>query len=97
MCFVKWLSPWFERLGGLFDKAQRDAEFAAELETHLQFHIEDNLHAGMTPEAARREVLIKLGGLEQTKELYRDRRGFPLLESFSNDLRFGLRMLRKNV
>src|SRR5438876_5428331 len=66
---------WFERLGGLFHKAQREAELAAELESHLQLHVEDNLRAGMTREAARRDALAKLGGVEQTKERYRDRRG----------------------
>ena len=86
----------FARLCGLFHKAQRDADFAAELEGHLQFHIEDNLRAGMTPEAARREALIKLGGLEQTKEFYRDRHGIPFLEFFWHDLRFGARLLAKD-
>lgn len=87
---------WFQRLRGLFHKARRDAEFAAELEGHLQLHVEDNLRAGMTPEAARREALIKLGGLEQTKELFRDRRGIPFLEFFWHDLRFAARLLAKD-
>jgi hypothetical protein len=87
---------WFRRLAGLLRKGQRDAEFAAELEGHLQFHIEDNLRAGMTPEAARREALIRLGGIEQTKELYRNRRGIPFLEFFWHDLRFGARLLAKD-
>src|SRR5439155_17781293 len=73
-----------------------DAEFAAELDSHLQLHIEDNLRSGMTPEAARRDALMKLGGVEQTKENYRDRRGLPILESLLQDIRYGSRMLRKN-
>ena len=87
---------WFERLGGLFHKAQREAELAAELESHLQLHVEDNLRAGMTPEAARRDALAKLGGVEQTKERYRDRRGLPFLETALQDLRFSLRTLGKS-
>jgi predicted permease len=86
----------FQRLGGLFHKAQRDAEFAAELESHLQLHVEDNLRAGMTPEAARRDALIRLGGLDQAKELYRDRRSLALLETTLQDCRYALRLLRKN-
>ena len=39
---------------------------------------------------------MKLGGVEQTKENYRERRGLPLVEIFLQDLRFGARMLRKN-
>lgn len=87
---------WFRRFAGLFRKRQRDAQFELELESHLQFHIEDNLRRGMTPVAARREALMKLGGLEQTKENYRDRRGLPLLDPFLRDFRFALRMLRKS-
>ena len=87
---------WFERLGGLFHKGHSDTEFAAELESHLQLHIDDNLRAGMTPAAARREAILKLGGLEQTKENYRDRLGLPFLETTLQDLLFAFRMLRKS-
>src|ERR1700719_3545554 len=90
------LQAWLLRFRGLFNKEIRDRELADEIESHLQFHIEDNLRAGMTPEEARRYALIKLGGVDQTKEKYRDRRGFPWLESLGQDVRFGLRMLHKN-
>src|SRR5437867_13380151 len=91
----KSLRAWFQRLSDLFRKPQRDAEFIAELESHLQLHIEDNLRAGMTPEAARRDALITLGGIEQTKERYRDRRSLSVLEALLHDWRFGFRMLLK--
>jgi predicted permease len=84
------------RLGSLFHKRRDEQELAEELESHLQMHIEDNLRAGLTPQEARRQALIKLGGLEQTKELCRDRRGLPFLETFLQDLRYGARMLAKN-
>ena len=84
------------RLMELFRKGSREREFSAEMESHLHLHIEDNLRAGMNPEEARRQALIKLGGLEQTKELYRDRRSLPLVETFFQDLRYALRMLLKN-
>jgi predicted permease len=84
------------RLGGLLGKEPRERELADEMESHLQLHIEDNLRAGMSPAQARREAIMKLGGVEQTKEHYRERRGLPLLEVFFQDLRFGARMLRKN-
>jgi putative ABC transport system permease protein len=93
---MRWLHAWFRRLVAIFHKPQRDAELAAELESHLQFHMEDNLRNGMTHDAARRDALLKLGGLEQTKEIYRDQRGLPFLESVLTDLRFGGRMLRKS-
>ena len=93
---MRYLRAWFKRLGGLFNRELRERELSAELESHLQLHIEDNLRAGMSAEEARRQALIKLGGLEQTKEAYRERRGLPVLETFLQDLRFAARMLRKN-
>jgi predicted permease len=90
------LRAWFFRLSGLFNRERRDREFAEEIESHLQMHIEDNVRSGMTPQEARRRALIKLGGIEQTKENYRDRRGLPLLETLMQDVRYGIRMLRKN-
>jgi putative ABC transport system permease protein len=90
------LRAWLLRLSGLFQKQRRDSELADELESHLAMHIEDNVRAGMSADEARRAALLKLGGVEQTKENYRERGGLPVLESLLQDLRFGLRMLQKN-
>jgi putative ABC transport system permease protein len=84
------------RFGGLFNKQRKDRELDDEIESHLQMHIDDNLRSGMTDEEARRQAMIKLGGIESTKEAYRDQRGLPLLEVLWKDIRYGLRMLRKN-
>ncbi len=84
------------RMGGLFRKDQHDADFSSEMESHLRMHIEENLRAGMSPEEARRQALIKLGGVEQAKEMVRERRGLPMLEVLLQDLRFGARTLSKN-
>jgi predicted permease len=93
---MRQLRAWLLRLSGQFKKDFRERELSAEMESHLELHIDDNLRAGMTPAQARREAIMKLGGVEQTKENYRERRGLPLLEVFLQDLRFGARMLRKN-
>ena len=94
---MSYLRAWFVRLGALFNKKFGERDLSAEMESHLQLHIEDNLRAGMNAEEARRQALIKLGGIEQTKEAYRDRKGLPMLETFLQDLRFAARMLRKNL
>lgn len=73
-----------------------DDDFSRELESHLSMHIEENLRRGMTPAEARRQALIKLGGIAQTQEAVRDRRTLPFLETFFADLRFAERLLRKN-
>ena len=93
---MRHVRAWFFRLAGLFCKETSDRELTAEMESHVQLHIEENLRAGMSAEQARRLALIKLGGIEQTKEAYRERKGLPMLETFLQDLRFAARMLGKN-
>lgn len=93
---MKRLRVWILRLAGAFSKERRDREFADEIESHLQMHIEDNLRSGMTPEQARRDALLKLGGVELTKQAYRDGGTIPFLENLLQDLRFAIRQLRKN-
>src|SRR5579862_45116 len=84
------------RLASLFVGRRHEQEMSDEFESHLQMLIEDNVRAGMTPEEARRQALIKLGGMDQAKENYRDRRRLPMLETLWQDIRYGTRMLRKN-
>jgi putative ABC transport system permease protein len=84
------------RFGGLFNKRQKDRDLDEELESHIQLSIEDHLRAGLTVEEARRQALIKLGGIECTKESYRDQNGLPILDTFLQDIRYGARQLRKN-
>jgi predicted permease len=85
---------FFQRLRNLFQNPQHERDLDAELSSHLQFHIDDNLRRGMTPQAARRDALLRLGGLEQTKELVRQQRTLPSLESFFKDFRLAARFLR---
>ena len=88
-------STWI-RLRNLFRTEQLDRDLDLELSAHLDLHTADNLRGGMSPNEARRNALLKLGGLQQTKESYRDARGFPFLDSILQDLRFALRTLRKS-
>jgi predicted permease len=84
------------RLGGLFGASPQDQDFSAELESHIALHTDDGIRAGLTPQEARRQALIHLGGAEQTRQASRDRRTLPWLESFSRDLRYALRTLAKH-
>ncbi|HEU4715040.1 MAG TPA: ABC transporter permease [Pyrinomonadaceae bacterium] len=93
---MRHLRAWLWRLKGLFAKDARERELADEIESHLQMHIDDNIRAGMSPSEARRVAVMKLGGVDQTKEAYRDRATIPFLESVVQDLRFTFRQLRKN-
>ncbi|HEY0701335.1 MAG TPA: ABC transporter permease [Candidatus Acidoferrales bacterium] len=90
------LRKWFLRFAGVFNKNRDDRDLAEEFESHLQLHIDDNLQSGMSPAEARRQALLKFGGVESAKEAYRDRRGLPFLEIAVQDFRFAFRSLRKN-
>lgn len=68
-------------------------DFDAELESHLQHHADDNIRAGMTPDEARRAAILKLGGIEATRQRHRDQSSVPVLEHLVQDLRFALRHL----
>lgn len=69
----------------------------AELESHIALHTEDGVRAGLTPQEARRRALIRLGGVEQTRQAYRERLTLPWIEELLQDVRFGLRMMARNV
>ncbi|PYU08722.1 MAG: permease [Acidobacteria bacterium] len=87
---------FIRRLAALFRRRGLEADLDAELRSHLEMAVELNLHKGMSAEDARREALRSFGGVEQTKELYRDQRGLPMIETALQDLRFGFRMLRRS-
>jgi macrolide transport system ATP-binding/permease protein len=90
---LRTLRAFLVRLGGFL---RRRDEFDEELASHLAMHVDDNVRAGMSPEAARRAALLKLGGVAQTRERYRDRRGLPGLDQVAQDVRFAVRSLRKS-
>ena len=94
---MKQLRALVKRLEGLFWGGRREDEFADELDSHLQMHIDDNVHSGMTAAEARRSAMLELGGVERTKQAYRERSTLPLMENVLQDLRFALRQLRMNA
>lgn len=93
---MKRLRAWTMRLAGLFTSSRREREMNAEFDAHLAMQIADNRRAGMSQEEAMREALLKLGGLEPAKELYRYQGTAPWIEHALRDWLFGLRQLRKN-
>jgi predicted permease len=86
----------FNRLAALFRRRRLEDDLAAELRAHVEMAVELNLSKGMSAEEARREAFRSLGGVEKTKELYREQRGLPMIETTLQDLRFGFRMLRRS-
>jgi predicted permease len=84
------------RLLGLFRDRRADESLDAELRAHLELLTDENIRRGMKLEEAHYAARREFGGVEQTKEAYRERRGLPLVESVLQDLRYGVRILRKN-
>jgi putative ABC transport system permease protein len=84
------------RLLALFRQNDLDHDLTDEMAAHLDLAIDENLRAGLSPQEARRQALLKFGGTQQAKENHRDSRGLPLLGSFFQDLRFALRTFLKN-
>lgn len=94
---MMWLRELGKRFGGLFGKNDRDADLEDEFAAHLDLLAEENIRRGMSEKEAQYAARREFGSLEQIKELYRERRGLPMLETFLQDLRFGARLLRKNA
>ena len=90
------MTRFVARLIAFFHRRRLDAELADELSAHLDFAAADNLARGMSAEEARRAAALRCGGALQTAEAYRDQRGFPLLDSLTQDLRYVLRVLWKS-
>jgi macrolide transport system ATP-binding/permease protein len=84
------------RFRSLLRRNKAELELSEELQFHLQNQIDQFVAEGMNPQEARHKALKSLGGLEQVKEECREMRRTNLVEHFFQDLRFGLRMLRRN-
>jgi len=71
----------------------RDAELSEEIRAYVEHDTESKIRSGMTPEDARREALIELGGAEQVKERVREGRAGALWESIFRDIGYSIRSL----
>jgi putative ABC transport system permease protein len=83
------------RVREFFGGARLERDLSEELQTHLDYLTDEHVRRGLTRDEARRAAYRDLGGLEQTRELVRDRRGLPFLETLGRDVRFGARLLAK--
>jgi predicted permease len=91
-----WLRLLVSRIWGWLSRHPADEEFARELESHLEMLTQENVRRGMTPEEAQRAARVRLGGITQITEKHREMHTLPLLETFVQDIRYGLRTLRRS-
>lgn len=87
---------WARLLGALGLRSE-ERLLQEELESHIAMQTEDNIRRGMTAEEARRVAMIQFGGVEATKDLYRDQRGLPFFDALKQDLRYTFRGLRRSL
>lgn len=85
------------RFGALFRGRSLDRELDSELANHIDLAAADYRKQGMTEEEARRTALLKVGGIQQSRETQRDARGLPTLEAVLQDARYAFRTLRRDA
>jgi len=81
----------------LFRKEELDRDLDEELASYLELLTAEKVRAGMSPERARREARLELGGVEQVKEKVRERRVGAMTDTVFQDVRYAVRTLRKNA
>src|ERR1017187_938492 len=85
---------WWQRL---WRRKQMEEQLEKEMRFHLDQHRNELIAQGHDPAEARRQARLSIGGPEQVKEDCRDARGTRWVEDLFQDIRFALRMLRKNA
>ncbi len=96
MTAIRTLRSAVQRVCGLFSRRQDESDLAAEIGSHFEAHIDDNMRAGMSALEARRRAALALGGVTPACEAYREQRGIPFVEKTMQDLKFALRLLWKS-
>jgi predicted permease len=87
------LHSWLRAIIG---RSRMESEMDAELRFHVEAYAEDLIRGGVRRDEAMRRARIEFGGIERAKEECRDACGVNFVENLIQDLRYGLRMLRKN-
>jgi predicted permease len=93
---IDWILRTLRRLQAVFRAEAMDRDLDAEMETHLDLAIEENLRRGLSAKEARRQAMLRFGGASQAKEQHRDARGLPALDILLQDLRYAVRTCRRN-
>src|SRR5512145_279349 len=93
---IHYLRALAARLRGLFGSRKVDQELDDEIETHLRLLAERYIRQGMTEAEADWAARRQFGNVTLLKEVNREMRGIRLIDTFFQDVRYGLTMLRRN-
>ncbi len=86
----------FSRLRSFFLKLRLDADLEAEIASHIDMAVEENIARGLTPLEARRQALVRFGGIDLAKDQQREARGLMKLDILLQDLRYSIRTLSRD-
>lgn len=92
---MKSLRRFFARLFNLTGRRSQEERLREEIAEHIALQTDQNLRAGLSPVEARRQAMLKFGGIESMKQDYRAERGLLLVENVLQDVRFAMRSLRR--
>ena len=92
---VKVLRRFLKRLAVSATRQHDEERMREELEAHVAMQTAEYVRAGLSPEEARRQALLKFGSTEAIRASYRDEQGLPALDDFVQDVRYAFRQLRK--
>jgi hypothetical protein len=92
-----WLQRLARRVSAFFRKDSLDGDLDAEMASHLEMAMDENLRQGMTPEEARRLAMVRFGGVQQAREKQREARGLPFLDVLGQDVRYTVRTLGRDA
>ena len=84
------------RLRAFFRGSELDRDFSEEMAAHLEMATEENIRKGMTPDEAKRQASLRIGGVTSLQSQHRDARGFRFLDDLVQDLRFAWRLMLKD-
>lgn len=87
---------FWRRFSGTLRRTDAAEEFDAELEAHVAMDTAAGIEAGLSPIEARRQALLRLGGAERVRQAHREQSGYFWIEQFLQDIRYGLRTLRRS-
>ena len=93
---MTWFAILASRLRGVVMGRRDDQQFDLEMAGHLELLTEDYIRRGLPPAEARRQAILRFGGPVQIKEEQHERRGIPFIETTLQDVRYGIRALRRN-
>jgi hypothetical protein len=93
---TRWLEKLQHRLRSVFHREDADYELGDELRYHIEQKTQLLVGRGISPEEARRQAMLEFGGVAKRTEECRDARGTRWLDDLTHDVRYALRMLRKN-